>query len=290
MKDQKKITSPIELKIELKTCNYTITGLAWGDPDKYPILALHGWLDNAATFTKIAPLLDNYYVIAIDFPGHGQSSHKPPGEVYHFIDYVTLVFQILQHLDIKTCALLGHSMVAIASLAASAFPEKFQQLFLLDFIGPLSASPRDTPKLLSQHISEVLNFQPRPRNPKSLVDLIKLRMQVGNIPPEAAEVITMRNIIKDNNLYTNLYTWSYDPRLKISAGLRISEEQVLACLRNIHTQTQLFIAKSTYQNYFHQFDLRMQSMPKLKKYFFDSDHYLHFSHAESIAKKINLIF
>ena len=36
----------------------TYAGLEWGDPDDYPILALHGWLDNALSFSVLAPFAD----------------------------------------------------------------------------------------------------------------------------------------------------------------------------------------------------------------------------------------
>ena len=56
-----------------------IGALAFGDKKNPPILALHGWLDNAASFARLAPLLKEYYVISIDFPGHGKSDHYPFG-------------------------------------------------------------------------------------------------------------------------------------------------------------------------------------------------------------------
>jgi len=38
-------------------------------------------------------LADCYYV-AMDFPGHGLSSHRPAGSHYHFLDYVSDVRRV----------------------------------------------------------------------------------------------------------------------------------------------------------------------------------------------------
>ncbi|MEM8768285.1 MAG: alpha/beta hydrolase, partial [Pseudomonadota bacterium] len=60
-----------------------ITAKRWGDPAGEPTLALHGWLDNAATFDRLAPLLPELNLVALDFAGHGLSDHRPPGVHYH---------------------------------------------------------------------------------------------------------------------------------------------------------------------------------------------------------------
>ena len=42
----------------------------WGPDDGVPILALHGWLDNAGTFDRLAPLLHaNIRLVCLDFCG-----------------------------------------------------------------------------------------------------------------------------------------------------------------------------------------------------------------------------
>ncbi|KAH0616824.1 hypothetical protein JD844_028238 [Phrynosoma platyrhinos] len=72
-----------------------IAAKAWGSPQSRPVLCLHGWLDNANTFSKLIPLLpkDCYYM-AIDFAGHGLSSHRPVGCPYYLIDHVSDVRRI----------------------------------------------------------------------------------------------------------------------------------------------------------------------------------------------------
>ncbi|XP_033300925.1 probable serine hydrolase isoform X5 [Bombus bifarius] len=61
-----------------------ISGKWWGPIDQQPIVALHGWQDNAGTFDKLIPLLpSNVAILAIDLPGHGLSSHLPIGQFYY---------------------------------------------------------------------------------------------------------------------------------------------------------------------------------------------------------------
>ncbi len=55
----------------------------WGDESGRPVLALHGWLDNSASFTPLAPQLRGLNIIALDMAGHGQSCHRPGSAPYN---------------------------------------------------------------------------------------------------------------------------------------------------------------------------------------------------------------
>ena len=50
-------------------------------------LVLHGLLDNAGSFDSLMPLLTSalprHSFLCLDYPGHGLSSHLPPGMMYH---------------------------------------------------------------------------------------------------------------------------------------------------------------------------------------------------------------
>lgn len=60
-----------------------IAAKLWGKEDQRPILALHGWQDNAATWDALIPQLpESCSILAIDFPGHGNSSWIPKGSQY----------------------------------------------------------------------------------------------------------------------------------------------------------------------------------------------------------------
>ncbi|XP_018319176.1 probable serine hydrolase isoform X3 [Agrilus planipennis] len=77
-----------------------VAGKWWGPRDKRPILALHGWQDNAGTFDRLIPYLPfETPVLAIDAPGHGLSSQIPHGMTYHGTDILRLLYEILYNLQ-----------------------------------------------------------------------------------------------------------------------------------------------------------------------------------------------
>lgn len=131
------------------------------DPSKvHRILCLHGWMDNCRSFHHFAPSLlsklqlpeSAVELVALDFPGHGWSSHKsvdgPPVLLAESAFYVAEAVQQLQWAATTTTTdsttgtavavplpftLIGHSMgAAISCLYAAAFPEQVQKLVLLE--------------------------------------------------------------------------------------------------------------------------------------------------------------
>ena len=59
-----------ETRIEL-TEGLVVAAKVWGPVDGVPVLGLHGWLDNCATFDRMGPHLAaaGIRLISIDFPG-----------------------------------------------------------------------------------------------------------------------------------------------------------------------------------------------------------------------------
>ena len=114
-----------------------IRGLQFGNPGGHPWLGLHGWLDNAATWTSLAPHLPpGVCLVAVDLPGHGQSDELPPGVHYHDIENIAHIHRAVTHLQWKKFTLLGHSLGGgLAALYTAAFPELVESLIMIDMAG-----------------------------------------------------------------------------------------------------------------------------------------------------------
>ena len=79
--------------------------------------------------------------MAIDFPGHGFSSHLPAGSPYNDTIFVIEVERIIQTLGWKNkpITILGHSMgAAIGLFYACLYPKSVQRIVCLDMIKPLT--------------------------------------------------------------------------------------------------------------------------------------------------------
>ncbi|MGL4692583.1 MAG: alpha/beta fold hydrolase, partial [Stenotrophomonas maltophilia] len=101
----------------LPVAGSTVAGLRSPVSGGLRVLALHGWLDNAASFVPLAAQLPELELVAIDLPGHGHSAHLPPGTQYNTPGAICHVLDVADALGWDRFVLLGHSMGAgIASL------------------------------------------------------------------------------------------------------------------------------------------------------------------------------
>uniref|UniRef100_A0A8I5UIE1 Serine hydrolase like 2 n=1 Tax=Pongo abelii TaxID=9601 RepID=A0A8I5UIE1_PONAB len=103
-----------------------IAAKAWGSLQGPPVLCLHGWLDNANSFDRLIPLLlPDFYYVAMDFGGHGLSSHYSPGVPYNLQTFVSEIRRVVagKKQSVYFSAVWGFSCT---------FPEMVDKLTLLD--------------------------------------------------------------------------------------------------------------------------------------------------------------
>lgn len=216
-----------------------MAGLSWHLEGAPRVLCLHGWLDNAASFTPLAPLLDRLDILALDLPGHGHSGHRHPSTRYHFIDYLFDVDAALDARGWKDCHLLGHSMgAAIAAAYAAGAPERARSLTLLDTLGPVSGTAEGTAKRLRRSLLKNRRGSGRVRRFDSIDDMVEARRSVTGMAEPAARLICERASKKADGGYE----WRSDPALNWISALIMTDEQALDLLCNIETPVLSLIA------------------------------------------------
>jgi len=145
-----------------------LAGREWGEAAGAPWMALHDWLDNCGTFAPLAALLPpGLHLLALDLPGHGRSSHLPPGQAYHYLDHLAHVARVARYMGWESFGLLGHSMGAgIASLYAATFPDQVRALVMLDLIKPTSRRVEEVVELTRAGVQGGLHLQQNTRPEK----------------------------------------------------------------------------------------------------------------------------
>jgi len=232
--------APRARELNLETDYLRLSARAWGEETATPVLALHGWLDNAASFDALAPLLPDIYLVALDLPGHGLSEHRPPGVYYHFVDYVADALAAADALSWKSFSLLGHSMGAgIASFVAAVAPERVRKLVLIEGLGPLSMSPKRGPEAHAESIQQMRRLQhKRAATYASLEEAAQARLRAGDLKMRSALTLVRRSARFDQGRLI----WRSDSRLKLRSPHYYSERQVLEYLQRIKAPTRLLYA------------------------------------------------
>lgn len=217
--------------------------LDWGRSDAPVWLALHGWLDNAASFSRLAPGLAerlDVRIVALDFRGHGLSApHAAGGSDYALWDYCHDVLDALDELDVARAVLVGHSMgAAVACLLAAAFPEKVERLVLVDGLGMLSTSAEQASDQLRRGL---LAHRMRPSRMPGYADTdaaVAARV-AGSVTPIDADTVAPLVARNCQRLDSGRIALRTDSRLLKPSLVRFTRDQVLALLGDIDCPVQL---------------------------------------------------
>jgi pimeloyl-ACP methyl ester carboxylesterase len=233
------VSAPVEQRIVLP--HLALNAQVWGDDALPPLLALHGWLDNAGSFALLAPrLAARFRVIALDLPGHGCSDHLAPGTSYHYLDYVRVVLAAADALQLDRYSLLGHSLGAgIAALTAAAMPERIERLLLIEGLGPLGDDGSHTLQRFRDALTPRGDNGKRLRVFRDIAQAVSARSIVSGMPAELARPIVERGLIETEGGWR----WRSDPQLTRPSATRLAESQIHALLRGITTPTALLLAQ-----------------------------------------------
>jgi pimeloyl-ACP methyl ester carboxylesterase len=253
-----------------------------------PVLALHGWLDNAASFNALQPGLQGVRLVALDLMGHGFSDHRPACMPYYIWDNLAEVVAVADELGWQRFHLLGHSMGAsISSLLAGAMPDRVASLIMLEGLGPLVDAPDQLPEQMALAIRR---RNKRSRSPRFYPDIeaaVEARMQ-GRFPvgEQAARWLVERSIVHT----AKGFRWRSDPALTLPSVLRMSEDQVRAFLYRIRCPALLVLASNGIAT--ELTERRAECVRNLQRLTLNGGHHLHLEPEASvtIAETINRFY
>ncbi|KRA41511.1 alpha/beta hydrolase [Pseudoxanthomonas sp. Root630] len=258
-----------------------ITGLR-NDNDGTRVIALHGWLDNAASFVPLAPHLPGVHLVAPDLPGHGASAHLAPGAEYTSGVAVNAVLDIADALGWQTFSLLGHSMGAgIASLVAASVPERVQRLVVIEALGGLAETVERTADRWREAIAAARALPGKKlRVFSDLVAPVRARMQANQLSEPAARLLVERGV----RAVEGGYVWSSDPRLTLPTPQRLSEPQLARLVAGITCPTTVVYADPP-QTYFPEplRTQRAQLLPDGRLHVIAGTHHLHMEDPVAVA-------
>lgn len=218
----------------------SIAALRSGDPLGPKVLALHGWLDNAASFVPLAAELPQLDLVMLDFAGHGRSAHLGPGAEYTLAVAINAVLDAADALGWERFSLLGHSMGAgIASLMAAALPQRVQALAAIEALGALAETQQRTTQRLREGVTEARALpEKKLRVFADLAAPTRARMQANQLSQANARLLVERGVTE----VAGGYVWSSDLRLTLPALQRLTEGQIRQVLTDIACPARVIFA------------------------------------------------
>ncbi len=272
-----------EKEIVLQGLTGQVIALELGAADGIPIIALHGWLDNAASFIPLCRHLNIFRWICIDMPGHGKSAHRPAGCIYHFTDYVADLAVLVRQLGLSECNLVGHSLGAgVVTMFAAAFPDNVNRLMLIDGIGPIARDDDDSLTQLRKSMVSLEHMAGNASRYATWEELKSARMRSGVIAEDSAEQLLRRGA----HWVDKQFVVHSDNRLKQISPIYMSQHKILTILAGIEAPTLLVMAKNGLIIANSTTAKRIAAIRNITTATVEGAHHVHMDNPQSVAQEI----
>lgn len=280
--------------LALETGSGTLAGLRFGNTEAPRVLALHGWLDNAASFVPLSVHLPGIDLVALDLPGHGASSHLPPAAEYSFSGAIAAVLDAADALGWERFALLGHSMGAgIASLVAASCPQRVERLVAIEALGALAETPDRTVARMREAVAaQRLLADKRMRVFPDVDSAVRARLHASRVPGSGLDEALVRLLVERGlRRVDGGFVWRSDPRLTLPTLTRMTEAQVESLVTGIECPTRVIFADPA-QPYLPD-ELRRRRaalLPRGELVVIPGGHHLHMQQPAEVAAAIGDFF
>ncbi len=269
---------------------FTLRGKRWGEKGGIPVLALHGWLDNAASFDFLAPRLKGVDLVALDLPGQGKSDHRSDFSAYNIWEDIHVILGVIEQLGWKTFGLLGHSRGAmISSLIAGTYPERVTHLAVIESFVPQMIPAEEAPNQLAAAVDGLLKLNGKVRSVfSSFEEAVKARENgFLKLCHADAETLAKRGVVhKEGN-----YFWANDIKLNVPSEVKFTRAQIDAFVKRITIPVALVVAEDGLVPDFPEVEDIVKNASNVQVSRLPGDHHLHMSQqSEQVAEIFNAYF
>ncbi|XP_049901428.1 serine hydrolase-like protein isoform X1 [Epinephelus moara] len=283
-----------------------IRGKVWGPDHGYPVLCLHGWLDNCGTFKTLIPLLPKECrYVAVDLAGHGLSSHLPLGVLYGVTTHMVHVRRIVEGLQWKKFSIMGHSMggniagmvtkihlvqlitvftqytgtIFLHFLAwyhiwsklcflqfSALYPEMVDAVILLDSFGFIFTDSKNLSKAMRQGMDEMLQHEKKTEEKKRVYTYEKAVERLSAANPTLSEQSVRILLERGLVQVEGGFVFSRDLRLNFKNIPCISPEQSLEMQSKIQASVLVVLGDKGFAATFPESNQQLPSSKLLKAY------------------------
>jgi pimeloyl-ACP methyl ester carboxylesterase len=196
--------------------------LSWNadQTHKPGLLFAHGFRAHAHWWSFIAPsFLDRFRVVALDFPGMGDSAARPR---YEWGDFSRSIRAVLEQSGLGRATLVGHSFGGSqVAHAAYDFPELVARAVIIDSYIPVLGTANRPPAL-----------EPRPKNIYPTYEAARARFRL--VPEQNIAASYILDYIARHSLKQEAggWTWKFDPTF-VPRQVAPDVDQLIATLNGI---------------------------------------------------------
>lgn len=275
------MTAPRDLELDVGWGS--LAALAWPNPDAPRALCLHGWMDNAASFVPLAPFLDRLDLVALDYAGHGRSSHRPAGARYYLSDYAFDIDAALDALGWEDCFIIGHSLGSgVGVLYADAAPSRVRKLVMVDGVGPVTADDDRALEQIQKSLRSVRRPHRHERVYPTVDDAARTRAVNTQLALPSARLLAERALCSTEGGFR----WRTDARLLWTSPILLSEAQCVNLLRGIQCPVLVLATPKLSEYLGPRADTRIAVIPEHVRVDIPGGHHVHMDAPGRVAPAI----
>ena len=223
----------------------------WGNPDKPPLLLIHGGRDHCRNWDWTAAALRNdWHIIAPDLRGHGDSQWSTDGN-YEMGGYIYDLAQLIHQQRLVPVTIIAHSLGGNVALRyAGIYPDTVARLVAIEGLGPspdrlAERAAKTIDQRMDEWIREKRGLVGRlPRRYATIEDAFR-RMQEEN-PHLTAEQARHLTVHGANQKEDGTYSWKFDNYVRTFPPYDMSRRDIETLWGRITCPTLLLYGKESW--------------------------------------------